>query len=296
MKFSSPLRAAVSVSLSVVRLVEHRRLVDLSARRWKTDHVGGDQIARMKRQHFHHQNTVDSQMVERERMQILLNHRPALSVVVCVHHFRVSGDKSQQGPFGKNQRHPAQHIASRRRSDEHQPPPQEQKRPLVEHVDHQNALDTVPVQVAQQAYFEIAQRHTGKMARPLPLVSVDQIDQYRHTPELIFRRQKPIEQKQLTDGVDQICKFDTQIQHCDSITMFESWIIFCMAILQLNTIFDVIGDRLDEFSSTINKTFVHQIANLAGARLSKVNKTRPLEWPTQTAPTDSSQFEARIYR
>ncbi|KRX87549.1 hypothetical protein T4E_2912 [Trichinella pseudospiralis] len=160
-------------------------------------------------------------MVECERMQILFNHRPALLVLIAgVHHFSVAFDESQQRFLEKHKQHPVEQIACCSRGDENQPPPQEQKRPLVEHVDHQHALDTVTVQIAQQAYFEIAQCYSGKMARPLPMVSVDQIAQNCHTPQLIFRCQERVEQEKLTDGVDKICKFYAQIQHRDLVTIF----------------------------------------------------------------------------
>ncbi|GMT06148.1 hypothetical protein PENTCL1PPCAC_28322, partial [Pristionchus entomophagus] len=83
----------------------------------------------------------------------------------------------------------------------------------IEHVDHEDALHRMSMDVAQYSHLEIAEGYSGEHARLLPFDFVHQILEEREAIGEVVRPEEMIEQEELEEDIGRVEDLDPDIQH-----------------------------------------------------------------------------------
>lgn len=94
---------------------------------------------------------------------------------------------------------------------EDHPEPEEDEHHLVEEIQRQGALDRVPVDVAELAHVEVAERDAREARRRRPLLAVGHSAHHVEAVQVVVGSEKGVEQEELTDDVDDVQHLDDQV-------------------------------------------------------------------------------------
>lgn len=124
-----------------------------------------------------------------------------------------------QGVFsglGREQRTEAvDEVDDGRDGHKHKPEPNKQVDLLIEHVNHQNTLDSVTMHVGQSSNSEVTKGDSRKDRRVSPAFSRPERGQGSPAPKMETAADEVVQQNELSKDIGQIHQFGEEVQHGD---------------------------------------------------------------------------------
>ena len=113
------------------------------------------------------------------------------------------GDKGDQG---------VEEVDDCRDQDKSKPEPDKQVNLFVEHVNHQNTLDGIIMEIGQSSDLEVAESHSGEHMGVHPVLAIDKLEHCIQAPETVCRSQEAVQNNELSEDVKDIEEFDDDVQ------------------------------------------------------------------------------------
>lgn len=144
------------------------------------------------------------------------------------------------------------------------PEPEEDEDLLVEHVDHQHALQTPVMHVSEFSDVNIAERDSREVTALLPVSSVEHVPEYTPSPESVGGVEEGVEEKELKDDVDKDEKLHDEVA-IENARTIVSFLLFCSPVhkghllqglvstLQLLSVLPGSSDHISDGQSTIGR-------------------------------------------
>ena len=129
-----------------------------------------------------------------------------LVLVKVVYNCVLSGSRGNEGNDG------VEEVDHCRDQDEGEPEPNEEINFLVEHVDHQDTLDSVVVEIGQSSDLEVTESHSGEDVGVHPVLALDKLEHGVQSPETVGSSQEAVQNDELNEDVQDVEELDEDVQ------------------------------------------------------------------------------------